>query len=115
MIQIYGGKMVLGYKIWYIKSLYIEAERHSVWKNLENKLVDITFNKSGEERILFLPNPNLKTVVAEGFTKPRMAFTSRVEKAIRTQIEMEKMMIGITDDTWTGWDNAISFEKWKIK
>lgn len=114
MIQLHGGGMSLGYKIWYVPSLYIEAERHAVWLNPEGELVDITFNKDGETNILFLPMPMLKAIPARAFTKPRDSFHSRVAKTIEQKVRMEKFESRFekVDDTWEGWERAPSFESW---
>ena len=114
MMQLHGGSMVIGYKIWYVPSLYIEAERHTVWLNPDGELTDITFNKDGETKILFLPVPTLKTVSVSAETKPRESFHSRVARFIDFQIWTEKMKSQFSriDDTWDGWERAISFESW---
>ncbi|HYX29845.1 MAG TPA: hypothetical protein VE863_14995, partial [Pyrinomonadaceae bacterium] len=54
-IRSHGGKMICGYKIWYHKPIYIEAERHAVWEK-DGTYKDISFNADGENRILFLPD-----------------------------------------------------------
>lgn len=114
MKELYGGSMILGYKIWYVPSLYIEAERHAVWLSPENELVDITFNKDGETKILFVPAPQLTTVSARAETKPREGFHPRIVEFIKFQIWTEKMksQISIIDDTWDGWERSVSFESW---
>ena len=113
MIQLHGGKMVLGYKIWYVPRLYIEAERHSVWRNIDGELTDVTFNIGGETKILFLPTPALKTVIAHAHTKPRAAFHPRVENFIEFQTKMEKLQSQVFniqhDDTWEGWEKGVVF------
>lgn len=119
MIQLHSGKMVLGYKIWYVPFLYIEAERHAVWRSPNGELLEITFNKDGESQILFLPVPALKTVIAHSHTKPRAAFHPRVKNIIEFLKEMEKRQAQIIniqyDDTWEGWERALSFETWGLK
>jgi hypothetical protein len=114
MIQLHGGSMVLGYKIWYVPSLYIEAERHAVWHNPEGELVDITFNKDGEAKVLFLLVPTLKAIPAHAYTKPRETFHPRVEKFIKFQVQEEKKKSqhSRVNDTWEGWERAMSFESW---
>lgn len=114
MKELYAGSMVLGYKIWYVPSLYIEAERHAVWLNPQGELTDITFNKDGETKILFIPVPQLTTVSVRAETKPREGFHPRVMKFIEFQILTEKMksQFSIVDDTWEGWAKAVSFETW---
>lgn len=119
MIQLHGGKMVLGYKLWYVPFLYIEAERHAVWRSPYEELVDITFNRDGEGQILFLPVPALKTVIAHSLTKPRAAFHPRVKDFIEVLKEREKLQAQFYNfqhnDTWDGWEKALSFETWSLK
>ena len=119
MIQLHGGEMIMGFKIWYVPSLYIEAERHAVWRNTDGELVDITFNIDGETRILFLPAPSLKTIIAHAHTKPRAAFHPRVKNFVEFQTKMEKLQTQVFniqhDDTWEGWEKALSFEVWSRK
>jgi hypothetical protein len=114
IIELHGGSIVLGYKIWYVPSLYIEAERHAVWLSPKGELMDITFNKDGETKILFLPVPKLTTVSVKAETKPREGFHPRVMKFIEFQIWTEKMKSQFSriDDTWEGWERATSFESW---
>lgn len=50
-----GGGKVIGYKIWYIKREYIEAERHVVYIK-DGVYRDLTFNTDGETLILFVPD-----------------------------------------------------------
>lgn len=118
MIQLHGGEMVLGYKIWYVPCLYIEAERHAVWRNTDGELVDITFNIDGETKILFLPAPALKTIIAHAYTKPRAAFHPRVKNFIESQTKIEKLQSQVFniqhDDTWEGWEKELSFEAWSL-
>jgi hypothetical protein len=115
MVQLHGGVMVYGYKIWYVPRIYIEAERHTVWKNPDGHIVDVTFNPDGEERILFLPVPGLKTVLTATLQRPREVFHPRIDKIMQHQEMMETMTLVKSDDTWEGWERAVSFEIWKQK
>jgi hypothetical protein len=117
MIQLYGGKMVLGYKIWYVPMLYIEAETHAVWQNPGGQLIDITFNPDGETRVLFLPTPKLKTVIAQSYKKPRIAFHPRIKSFIEIKEKMEKLEAPFIrhTDTWDGWEKELSFETWSLE
>jgi hypothetical protein len=114
MKELNNGSIVLGYKIWYVPSLYIEAERHAVWLSPEGTLTDMTFNKDGETKVLFLPAPKLTTVSVRAETKPREAFHPRVAKFIESQILIERMrsQFSMIDNTWEGWERAISFDVW---
>jgi hypothetical protein len=53
-----GNRIVFGWIIWeYIKNGFIEAEFHAVMER-GNDLVDITPRVDGEEKVLFVPDPN---------------------------------------------------------
>lgn len=58
-IQANGGERVLGWKIWEIPGLMIEAEFHATWKNPHGKLFDVTPNETKVNKVLFLPDTNL--------------------------------------------------------
>ncbi|WLT30085.1 hypothetical protein [Geothrix sp. PMB-07] len=57
MVKKKGGRIVLGWHLWEIPGLLLEAEYHSVWEKPSGILVDITPQRPGfeEERILFVP------------------------------------------------------------
>lgn len=56
-----GGKEMLGWQIWIIpRVMIIEAEFHSVWVSPTGEMKDITPKEQGAEKILFLPDPELK-------------------------------------------------------
>jgi len=57
MVKKKGGKLVLGWHLWEIPGLLLEAEYHCVWEKPSGILVDITPQRPGyeEERILFVP------------------------------------------------------------
>lgn len=49
-----GGSRVLGWSIWELPGIYVEAEFHAVWKGNSGELLDITPKKEATRRILFL-------------------------------------------------------------
>jgi hypothetical protein len=55
-----GGSRQLGWQIWQIPDIMIEAEFHAVWKSPKGKLVDITPKSKPINRILFVPDCNSK-------------------------------------------------------
>lgn len=114
MIQLHGGEMILGYRIWYIKDLYIEAERHAIWQGPEGEVLDITFLQDEEKKILFVPIPNLDTVVSDPSMKPRVALHPKVEMFIKKQVRYEKSIPHIFDDTWERWEQSISYIEWQM-
>jgi hypothetical protein len=55
-IEIAGGAVCYGWRIWELPRVFIEAEFHAVWRNPEGELCDITPAPQGISRILFLPD-----------------------------------------------------------
>lgn len=53
-VRINGGSRILGWSIWELPGVYIEAEFHAVWKSDSGQLLDITPKKEATRRILFL-------------------------------------------------------------
>jgi hypothetical protein len=51
-----GGSLLFGWTIWEWSRVFIEAEHHAVWVN-DGVLLDITPHVNGEDRVLFLPDP----------------------------------------------------------
>lgn len=52
----YGGQAVTGWAIWEVPGVYIEAEFHSVWQDLDGVMHDLTPYPYKFEKILFLPD-----------------------------------------------------------
>lgn len=59
MIQEQGGQQVNSWAIWQWANILVEAEAHSVWRNPEGKLIDITPHDNGEREILFLHDASM--------------------------------------------------------
>jgi len=53
-----GGSRQLGWEIWQIPGIMIEAEFHAVWKSPKGRLVDVTPKSKPIDRILFIPDRN---------------------------------------------------------
>ena len=57
-VAAFGGEAVIGWSIWELPSVFVEAEFHSVWRSPEGKYIDFTRKNSATARILFLPDPH---------------------------------------------------------
>lgn len=53
-VQKWGGTQVTGWSIWEFPGLFVEAEFHSVLRNSDGKLVDITPKRTPSARIYFV-------------------------------------------------------------
>lgn len=58
-IQINGGKRILGWVLWELPSLFIEAEFHAIWESPTGELKDLTPRPSPTKRILFIRDPSM--------------------------------------------------------
>ena len=54
----YGGDLVLGWTLWELPTIFVEAEFHAVWRSPAGEFVDIAPKKSPTSRILFLKDPS---------------------------------------------------------
>lgn len=54
----HGGESVIGWAIWEVPGVYIEAEFHSVWRTSDGVLHDLTPRPIPLDSILFLPDPD---------------------------------------------------------
>lgn len=61
----YGGSRVHGWAIWQFQDTAL-AEFHSVWRDENGNLFDITPHKFGEEYILFVEDPHLTITHSDG-------------------------------------------------
>lgn len=55
-----GGKSVLGWSLWEMPTLFIEAEFHAVWQSPVGHLLDIAPKDEPTQRIYFLADPARK-------------------------------------------------------
>ena len=56
-IRTHGGTSVIGWTLWEMPTLFIEAEFHAVWRAPDGRLLDISPKPEPTQRILFLPDP----------------------------------------------------------
>jgi len=52
-----GGAVCHGWRFWELPGIFVEAEFHAVWRNVEGVLIDISPIPMKVDRILFLPDP----------------------------------------------------------
>ena len=115
MIELNGGKMVCGYKFWYIKDIYMEAERHAVWSDTDGILRDITFNLDGEFKILFLPDVlDKQNNLNENALRLRKGVGFKFEKAVNYFNELERKRFKFEAmDEKEAWEKMPTYLDWK--
>lgn len=59
-VSVDGGRMVLGWALWELPTLFVEAEFHAVWQLPDGSQLDIAPKTRETKRILFLPDSNRK-------------------------------------------------------
>ena len=57
-VATYGGYLIVGWTLWELPAIFVEAEFHAVWRSPTGEFVDITPKKSPTSRILFLEDPS---------------------------------------------------------
>lgn len=109
LIEEDGGEKVIGYKIWYTKGKYIEAERHVVWKK-DGALIDPTFNTDGEEKVLFLPDANAAKGYEDRPIKVRKGFTQKARLLVKQLDENDRNVVRMSNEE--SWERMLSYEDW---
>lgn len=108
LIEQVGGSKLNGYKIWYLKGKYIEAERHVV-HDLDGVLRDVTFNSDGEAVVLFVtdspqvPYEARPMKVREGFTQRARLFCQLANTRDRQAVRMSNEQ---------SWNRMLTYERW---
>ena len=54
-----GGRSMLGWSLWELPGVFVEAEFHAVWASPTGDLIDVTPKNRQVSRILFLPGKDL--------------------------------------------------------
>lgn len=53
-----SGSVCSGWTLWQHKpTRFVEAQFHTVWRNDEGRLIDVTPRQDGEKKVLFIPDP----------------------------------------------------------
>lgn len=59
-VQIDGGSQILGWALWELPGVFLEAEAHAVWLRPDGQYLDIAPKNSGTARVFFLPDLSLQ-------------------------------------------------------
>lgn len=57
-VETNGGSICHGWRFWGMPDIFVEAEFHAVWRRPDESLLDISPNQAGDDRVLFIPDPN---------------------------------------------------------
>ena len=88
-----GGSRQLGWQIWQIPGVIIEAEFHAVWKSPKGRLVDITPKSKPINKILFIPDCNSKYDGAQrNNIRLNVSGNRLVDDFIRTSDAMHRLL-----------------------
>lgn len=55
-----GGEQVLGWSLWELPGIFVEAEAHTVWRPPDGGLLDIAPKNAETARVFFLPDSSLR-------------------------------------------------------
>jgi len=109
LIEQIGGSQVTGYKIWYLKNKYIEAERHVI-HTLNDVFRDPTFNTDGETTVLFAPDKDAATAYDARPMKIREGFTQR--SRLFAQVRDQEESFAVRPSNEESWDRMLTYEQW---
>ena len=109
LIEQIGGSKAIGYKIWYIKNKYIEAERHVIHSQ-EGVYRDPTFNTDGEMTVLFVPDSNPATLYDARPMKVREGLTQRARQFAALANHQEKFAVQLSNED--SWNRMLTYERW---
>jgi hypothetical protein len=56
LVETSGGQAVVGWSLWELPTVFVEAEFHCVWQKSDGSLLDVTAKSAPCTRILFLPD-----------------------------------------------------------
>ena len=67
-----GGESIFGWAILQLDGIWLEAEFHAIWQDLNGNLLDVTPREFPFPQVLFLPDPTLKYegIQVESFFHP---------------------------------------------
>lgn len=101
-----GGRAIIGWAIWELPKIIIEAQFHSIWESPEGKFVDITPRKGNFDKVLFIEDPNL---TYEGYQRNNVRIPLYQFEPIRDFIAIEDRKYEILNK------NERRFQHGKIK
>jgi len=105
-IEMYGGSMVCGYRIWYNKPIYIEGERHVIWTNgIEWR--DVSFVDTGETKILFVPDD---LMFDDAPAKVRHSFDASYKLIVDVLDHGDRVVTRLTPEE--AWNSMPTYEEW---
>lgn len=111
LVELIGGSAVVGYKIWYLRNQYIEAERHVVHEK-DGIYRDPTFNLDGEMRILFVPDPETSTGYDDRPLKLREGLTEKAVRFCQERDAFERNDLRPRMSSEESWERMPSYEDW---
>jgi len=109
LIDIIGGEKFVGYKVWYVKDKYIEAERHVIHKSAES-LRDPTFNTDGEQTILFIPDHDQSCGYEGRALKVRQGLSLAGKRFAAQANATDHLIQRMSDEE--SWNTMLSYEAW---
>lgn len=84
----HGGTRLLGWSLWEIPGLFVEAEFHAIWCSPNGDYVDMAPKAQPTARILFLPSANAVYSNRQ---------VSNVRRAVRNDPEVERYLQGFDE------------------
>lgn len=110
LVREIGGAPRIGYKIWYLKNIYVEAERHVVLESGAG-LRDPTFNADGEMKVLFVPDDDPSRGYEDRKMKIREGFTQQA-RSFAAMADLQEKMFTHRMSNEESWARMLTYERW---
>jgi hypothetical protein len=107
-IEMHGGRMLSGYRIWYTQPRYIEGERHAVWTD-GTTIRDVSFVDTGETKTVFVPDDR---AFDDAPAKVRFAFDEADKQALAAYESLASLVPISTMPDGQAWDTYPTYEAW---
>tara|TARA_B100000446_G_scaffold169466_1_gene175187 strand:+ start:27343 stop:27774 length:432 start_codon:yes stop_codon:yes gene_type:complete len=108
-IEEHGGDKIIGYKVWYLRNKFIEAERHVIYKSGDSYR-DLTFNTDGEEIILFVPDSNPSQGYDDRPLKIRKGITQKARYLVKAMELQDASTVQMSNEE--SWNTMPTYEDW---
>ena len=104
-IKAEGGRAVVGWSLWELPSLFVEAEFHCVWQRPSGELLDVAPKKHETSKVLFLPDPTRKY---EGRQVNNIRKVVRSDPLLDTYLETFSAEFNLLNEGERAWQHEVT-------
>jgi len=99
-----GGRAEVGWSLWELPTLFVEAEFHSVWRRPSGELLDVAPKNHETSKILFLPDP-IRQYEGRQVNNVRKAL--RNDPLLNTYLETFSSEFDLLNEGERAWQNEV--------